>query len=63
MNLNVIVEAIGDVFYQTFELLEMLGQGWYDMSLVNLFWIFVGFGFFLYWTFKLGKFQKEEGVY
>lgn len=62
MNLNVIVETIGEVFYQTFELLDMLGESWYGMSAINLFWIFVGFGFFLYWTKKLGDYQKEEGL-
>ena len=62
MNLNAITDFLGELFYQGFELLEFLNFGWYGMGAINLFWIIVGFMFFLYWTKKLGQFQKEEAA-
>ncbi len=62
MNLNAITDFLGELFYQLFDLYEIAGGGWYGMGVVNLFWIIVGFAFFIYWTKKLGQFQKEEAA-
>jgi uncharacterized membrane protein len=63
MNLNVVTDFIHELAYQSFELVELIGGGWYGMGIFNAFWIVVGFVMFVYWTKKLGQYQKEEGIY
>ena len=54
MNINGIVDFLHQLFYKTFEILPMLGQG------TNYFFWLVITGFFFYWLRVLAKAPKEN---